>query len=92
MSFKEEIQQNSKIVKYIAGYLENKNPPRNDGWTPLHSAAENGHFEIVKYIAGHLENKNPARNNGTTPLLIAAQEGHFEIVKYISILFVSNVK
>jgi ankyrin repeat protein len=71
-------------VKCIAEKLEDKNPAMNDGWTPLHRAAYDGHLEVVKYIAEHLEDKNPAADDGWTPLHIAAQEGHLEIVKYIA--------
>ena len=76
----------SEVTKYfflllIAEYLENKNPPLNDGWTPLHSAAEEGHVDIVKYLIPHLEDKNPALDSGWTPLHSAALYGHLEIVK-----------
>jgi ankyrin repeat protein len=37
-----------------------KNPADNDGWTPLHWAAENGQLEIVKLLLEHAEDKNPA--------------------------------
>ena len=40
------------------------NPEKNDGWTPLHSAAKNGHLKICEYITVNIENKNPGRNDG----------------------------
>ena len=59
-------------------HLENRNPANNDGMSPLHYAAENGHLDIVKYIAEHLENKNPANNFGWTPLHFAAKKDYLE--------------
>ena len=35
-----------------------------DGWTPLHSAAKNGHLKNCEYITFNIENKNPGRNDG----------------------------
>ena len=76
------ISKCSKVVaKSIAKYLENKNPKTNDGLTPFHIAAEEGHLEIVKFLAHHLEDKNPTDNQKWTPLHLAAQEGHLDIVK-----------
>ena len=81
--FKRRINLYLEIVKYITSHLEEKNPAMNNGWTPLHSAAQNGHLEIVKYITSHLEEKNPAKNDGWTSLHCAAGEGRLEIVKYL---------
>ena len=65
----------SKICKFI---LERTlipfNPKDNEGWTPLHLAAENGHSTTYKLIMEKLEIKNPRKRNGAkeTPLHIAA--------------------
>ena len=40
---------NVSICENIA-HLENKNPADNEGLTPLHFAASNGHMNIIKYI------------------------------------------
>ena len=74
---------NISICENIA-HLENKNPADNEGLTPLHFAASNGHMNIVKYIAEHLEDKNPSTNDGWTPLHSAAYDGHLEIFKCIA--------
>jgi len=55
-----------------------------NGRTPLHWAAQHGHFELAKYIIEGLDNKNPSDANGATPLHLAAQFGHLDIVKLIA--------
>ena len=64
-----------------------KNPATNDGSTPLHAAACNGHLEICELIIKAVDDKNPARYDGVTPLYMAAQNGHYEVCK----LIISNV-
>ena len=59
------------------------NPRDNEGSTPLHNAAAEGHFEIFKLIIEKLEIKNPSDNNGSTPLHSAAENGHLNICKLI---------
>merc|ERR1712004_578899 len=54
-----------------------------NGRTPLHWAAQHGHFELAKYIIEGLDNKNPSDANGATPLHLAAQFGHLDVVKYL---------
>ena len=68
-----------EIVKYIVNHLEDKNPADNEGWTPLHIAAQERHLEIVKYISQHLEDKNPAKNDGKTPLCLAAKKDNWKL-------------
>ena len=57
---------------------------RSDGYTALHLATLEGHFEIVKYIVGIVNEKNPATDDGNTPLHEAARKGHLEIYKCIA--------
>ena len=55
----------------------------NGGVTPLHIAAEKGHFDICKLILENMEDKNPAMFGRKTPLAIAALNGHIDICKLI---------
>ena len=59
------------------------NPRKEDGLTPLHFAALNGHFETCKFIINLVENKNPGDIYGCTPLHGAAKGGNIEIYKLI---------
>ena len=48
--------------------------------TPLHLAADNGHFDIVKYLCSNKVNCMAQDNNGTIPLHTAALKGFTDIV------------
>ena len=43
------------IFKWSPSVIENKNPKKNDGWTPLHAAAKNGHYQICKIIMNEIK-------------------------------------
>ena len=53
------------------------------GWTPLHRAICNGHFDVFKLIFEQVENKNPPDRDGFTPLHIAAYRAKLDFCKYI---------
>ena len=62
---------------------DNKNPADDNGVTPLHLAAENGHSKVCHHIMMNIDNKNPSDNKRQTPLYVAAQKGHYHVVKAI---------
>ena len=69
-------------MKVLAGCTENPNAPDCDnGITPIHLAAEYGHFEIVKTLLDYTKTPNVPENKGWTPIHYAAQNGHTKIVK-----------
>ena len=53
----------------------------DDGVSPLHIAAESGHYLICKMIMENVVDKNPRGKFGLTPLHLAADRGHIEICK-----------
>lgn len=55
-----------------------------DGKTPLHLAAQNGHFELCQHLLSLVKEKNPRDKKLTTPLDEAAKNGHFEICQLYS--------
>ena len=55
----------------------------NNGWTPIHAAAKEGHIEILKILMASTDNPNVANNNGLTPIRVAANGWHFGIVKIL---------
>ena len=77
-------QRSIEIVKIMAPLIENPNAPNEDGNTPIHTAAENGHIEIVKILAPLTENPNAPDLYGTTPIILAAENGHTDIVKILA--------
>ena len=57
--------------------VDDKNPKDNNGETPLHYAAENGHLAVCQYIMEEVDDKNPKNNSGHTAFQLAAQNGHW---------------
>ena len=54
-----------------------------DRSTPLHFAANNGHFSVCELIINNISRKNPGDECGWTPLHSAAQNGHLRVCKLI---------
>ena len=49
-----------QIVKLLLEYTKGDiNPPKRDGWTVLHCAANKGHLNVVKFYTKKLPNPNP---------------------------------
>ena len=60
-----------------------KNKARNDGETPLFTAAGNGNLAIVQYLVQRGAEINQADIYGATSFTIAAQQGHLAVVQYL---------
>ena len=67
----------------IEEYGIDTNVTLEDGETPLHVAAENGHVLTFSYLMGKAALKNPQNNYGRTPLHFATKRGHMQICKLI---------
>ena len=70
----------TKVFQTMLEKAEDKNPKDDNLDTPLHSAAERGHYKICKLIidAG-IEDKNPSNKNNETPLELATANNHTEV-------------
>ena len=62
--------------------LQNYQDP-NKGWTPLHYAADKGHFDICQLLLKHGANLSQQTISGATPLHKAAQKGHLKVCKLL---------
>ena len=73
-----------------------KNPGDQTGWTPLHSAAQNGHLKICKLIlnninASYVCNRYIKDKFGNTPLKLATQYQN-EDIRTAILKFLSDTK
>ena len=62
---------------------EDISPKDQDGCTPFHLAASNGHASVCEVILDYIKNKNPKNKRGTTPLHMAARNGHLSTYQLI---------
>ena len=70
--------------KIFVECLHDKNPRSYmKGITPLHLAAEFGHYDLVAYILPFTTNKNPHDSTGKTPLNLATNNGHVKVCNEI---------
>ena len=82
---------NFETIQSKAYAINEINPERGNGLTPLHFAASYGHFEICKFIIEKINVKNPRNSrNGTTPLHMAAVNGHTNVCRLIIDLVVDK--
>jgi ankyrin repeat protein len=55
----------------------------NDGWTPLHWAACNGHLEVAKLLVANGAAVGAQAYSGQTPLHVAAECGHIDVARFL---------
>jgi hypothetical protein len=60
------------VTKFLAEQGADVKASKNDGWTPLHKAGENGHAEATKFLAEQGADVKASNNDGWTPLHGAA--------------------
>ena len=67
-------------MKFLVESGANKDQGTADnGRTPLHIGAQEGHLEVVKFLVESGANKDQGTaDNGVMPLYIGAQQGHLE--------------
>ena len=71
------------IVNALISNKDYLNVQDQQGSTPLHVAALNGHGEVVKILLDVGANYETPNKNGWTPLSSAAEKGHGEVVKIL---------
>ena len=73
-----EIQSDyDRIVALLAQNSE-VNTPDENGWTPLHFAAQNGHVDLIQLLVKHKANINRQTNDEESALHLAAKNKHWD--------------
>ena len=60
-----------------------------NGRTPVHAAAQNGHLNTVKLLKARHYNPYCADNQGITPIYLAAKNDHYNVVQFLAKLAIS---
>ena len=66
----------TEVVSFLIKQGADVNAKRNDGWTPLHSAAYNRHEDTARILLTAGANVNAKTRRGTTPLHAAVSRGY----------------
>uniref|UniRef100_A0A8B9MZ88 Uncharacterized protein n=1 Tax=Accipiter nisus TaxID=211598 RepID=A0A8B9MZ88_9AVES len=81
------IQGNVEKVKFLLSFLiehdADINMPDDDGWTPLHFAAQNGDDRIVRLLLDHQAQVNAQEHDGWTPLHLASQNNFENVARVL---------
>ena len=76
------VNGDSSMVDFAIANGGKVNVQIEDGWTPLHCAANLGHAEVAKCLIENGAVVDVVTNkNSSTPLYIASQNGHLETEK-----------
>ena len=72
-----------EICRLLLKHGANLELPSSDGWTPLHSAAWNGHPGMVQELLVHGADVNVRNADERTPLDFASRCGNLEVVRLL---------
>ena len=64
-------------------HCEPKNQTLQEGWTPLHSAAQAGHLDVVKLLTEAGSSTTAETVGGRIPIWFAAAENNLKVVTYL---------
>ncbi len=91
-----EYEDEASLTNATEESAKNLTDPKNKdeaGWTPLHKAAWDGHYESVKRLINAGLDPNVTNNHGHTPLHLAAFSGHLPVVReLVNVGFDLNAK
>jgi len=81
-------KQVRKIKQLIVDQKADVNCRAANGWTPIHWATAEGHFESVKLLLNHGADKDMSIairgwESGATPLYLACRNGHLDIARLL---------
>jgi uncharacterized protein len=67
------------------------NTRQQNGWVPIHAAAQNGDRGMVELFLKHHANPKLANDEGKTPAMVAREKGHEEIAALLDSILPESV-
>lgn len=67
------------LVQMLVGAGADVNQPQQQGWRPLHAAAQNGDADIVRFLLEHGADRAARADNNQTALDLAMLKGHANV-------------
>lgn len=77
---KSDLPQIQALLKSDPSVVSRKD---ENGWTPLHFAAAEGHKDVAELLIANKADVNARNNHGSTPLHDAAYEGHKDVAELL---------
>uniref|UniRef100_A0A8C4HWC6 Ankyrin-3 n=1 Tax=Dicentrarchus labrax TaxID=13489 RepID=A0A8C4HWC6_DICLA len=85
------IDPETKVMLLVSTWFSNSNlslffPPLQNGYTPLHQAAQQGHTHIINLLLHHGASPNELTANGNSALSIARRLGYISVVDTLKVV------
>lgn len=71
------------IAELLIEHGASPNIPNQNGWWPLHTAADRGNAQLCKLLIDRGANLDQRINGASTPLILAAGEGYLKVVELL---------
>lgn len=72
------------VKQIVKGHPDSIDQGDEDGFTPLHGVAEEGHLEMAQYLIDHGANVNALSNDGKTALDLAVEAQNEEMTALLT--------
>ena len=84
------MENHKDVVELLLAHGARVNLKTDDGWTPLHYAAQQGYYDIVELLLAKGADVNAKTNNGWTPLGAAESQHRDNVANFCASTAATN--